>query len=56
MAWKLDRDKCIKCGGCVAVCPFQALELVNFPEVDDRCTSCKTCEAACPMRAIKVEK
>ena len=56
MAWTLDKGKCIRCGGCVAVCPFQALELVNFPEVDGRCTGCKICEAACPVRAIRVEK
>ena len=56
MVWRLDKGKCIKCGGCVAVCPFQALELVNFPEVNEKCVACRTCEATCPVRAIRVEK
>ncbi|MEM7813356.1 MAG: 4Fe-4S binding protein [Candidatus Aenigmatarchaeota archaeon] len=56
MTWALDKSKCLKCGGCVAVCPVGALELVNFPEVSSKCTSCQTCQWTCPVRAIKVEK
>ena len=57
MSWTLNMEKCMKCGACVAVCPFAALELVNFPENDvKKCTLCGTCEKVCPMRAIKVGK
>jgi len=57
MPWTLNREKCMKCGACVAVCPFAALELEHFPVNDvKKCTLCGTCEKVCPMRAIKVTK
>jgi ferredoxin len=57
MGWILNRDKCMKCGACVAVCPFAALELESFPENDPKkCTLCGTCEKVCPVSAIKVTK
>lgn len=57
MAWVLDKDKCLKCGGCVAVCPVGALELANFPEIDTKkCILCGICAKACPISAIKVMK
>jgi len=57
MAWGLNREKCLKCGACVAVCPFAALELESFPENDmEKCTLCGTCQKVCPVGAIKVEK
>ena len=57
MGWSVDKNKCLKCGGCVAVCPVGALELVNFPEVDTKkCVLCGTCEKACPVSAITVKR
>lgn len=57
MAWTLDKSKCIKCGGCVAVCPVGALELQTHPEIDTKkCVLCGSCAKACPIAAIKVER
>ncbi len=58
MGWKWDKNKCLRCGGCVAVCPTQALELTeNGIEWDEsRCIHCGICEEFCPVKAIKVKK
>lgn len=46
------------CGGCVSVCPVQALELrENVLYVDTKkCIDCGNCEKVCPAGAIKVVK
>ena len=57
MAWNIDSKKCMKCGGCVSVCPFAALELKEEIMNDRKlCTLCGICEKACPVDAIKVAK
>ncbi len=57
MSWKINNDVCVKCGGCVSVCPFGALELKDhIIHNDDLCTLCGICEKVCPVKAIKVEK
>lgn len=38
----IDQDLCIKCGKCVAVCPYNAIVKTTVP-----------CEDACPVGAIK---
>jgi len=55
--WKVNRDVCLRCGGCVAVCPVSALELrESGPEENGKCIACGTCEKVCPVRAITVKK
>lgn len=58
MSWKINREKCIRCGGCVGTCPVVAIELKESGIVNDtkKCTLCGICENACPVRAIKVDK
>ena len=58
MAWSVDREKCLECGGCVGVCPFSALELKSqgLSNDKDKCTLCGLCQKFCPVGAIKVEK
>ncbi|MBN2542716.1 4Fe-4S binding protein [bacterium] len=49
-----NRDLCIDCGGCVSVCPTQALTLFVKELIYDvdRCDYCGFCERACPYGAI----
>jgi NAD-dependent dihydropyrimidine dehydrogenase PreA subunit len=58
MVVKWNKAKCIRCGGCVGVCPKAALELeesgVTVNEKD--CINCGTCEKFCPVGALKVKK
>jgi ferredoxin len=57
MVWKIDNKICLRCGGCVSVCPFAALELKENVILDEElCTLCGICEKACPVSAIKVIK
>jgi len=62
-------DKCIGCGKCVEVCPYNAIELLeNTMEFEDLnleikqsyinsalCKGCGTCAATCPVGAISVK-
>ena len=51
----IDLDLCNACGNCVALCPVQAVELVNNKAVvvrPDVCTYCDVCETFCPEGAI----
>lgn len=50
----IDGDKCIGCGQCISVCPFNALSLVNGKAVLDEasCRNCRECIPACPTGAI----
>ncbi|MCK4327283.1 MAG: 4Fe-4S binding protein [Candidatus Diapherotrites archaeon] len=58
MPAEVNRSKCMICGGCVSVCPVQALELrENVLYVDTKkCIDCGNCEKVCPAGAIKVVK
>jgi len=54
----VDRTKCAYCGACIAVCKFNANELVETFLViyEDKCTVCMSCVKACPMGALSVEE
>jgi pyruvate formate lyase activating enzyme len=49
-------EKCLGCGTCVAVCPNNAIQLVNGKAIRDRelCTVCGTCVAACPNNVLEI--
>jgi MinD superfamily P-loop ATPase len=49
------KEKCVLCGGCVAVCVSNTITLTeNDLEIDEkRCTGCKACIIFCPMDAMK---
>jgi digeranylgeranylglycerophospholipid reductase len=52
----VDRSKCCFCGGCVSVCPVQALDLAeNYLVVDAACSECGLCLASCPVGALRLE-
>ena len=54
---KIDREKCFYCGGCVGVCPENALELKETElEVNRQvCTLCRDCIVFCPVNAIDTQ-
>ena len=57
MAVESDKSKCIYCGGCVAVCPQNALTLKEtFIECNDKCNDCGFCVKFCPVGALSFVK
>lgn len=54
---KVDRSKCLACGGCISVCPQDALSwYANKALVDEeKCISCAICIRTCPVGAISGE-
>ncbi|MBU5427732.1 electron transfer flavoprotein subunit alpha [Tissierella pigra] len=57
MAVKVIELKCIGCGKCVRVCPFDAINMVDKKaKINDKCTACGQCIEACPVDAIEKEE
>ena len=56
MPKKFDKEKCVSCSLCVALCPLEAFKLNNgtVEYLQSRCIDCENCIAAigCPRRAI----
>ncbi len=52
----IDKETCVDCGACTAVCAVGALKIdENYELVFDKelCLDCKLCVTACPARAIR---
>jgi len=54
---KVDNTKCLACGGCISVCPQDAIvwsgnKALVTPE---KCISCAICIRTCPVGAISGE-
>ncbi|MDR7856849.1 electron transfer flavoprotein subunit alpha [Tissierella sp.] len=57
MAVKVIEMKCIGCGKCVRVCPFDAINMMDKKAViNEKCTACGQCIEACPVDAIEKEE
>lgn len=57
-AWKINYSLCVKCGSCVAACPFGAMfsrEAERFPFKCDLCGGQPACAEACAFNAITLE-
>ncbi|MFQ6010446.1 MAG: ferredoxin [Candidatus Aenigmatarchaeota archaeon] len=57
---RVDKEKCIGCGACVAICPdvFEMKDgksVVKDPEACDKC-DCQAAADACPVEAITLEE
>lgn len=53
---QVDQKLCGLCGGCVAVCPYGALELFvsSLLIKIDLCTLCENCVIFCPVGALQM--
>ncbi|PKN04104.1 MAG: nitroreductase [Deltaproteobacteria bacterium HGW-Deltaproteobacteria-9] len=52
----IDSEKCIGCGLCVKVCPYETLSLVDGKArvTGDKSLNCGHCVAVCPVSAVSV--
>ncbi len=57
MAYKINQEKCLKCGACIGACPVEAISFKGNEVVIDKekCISCGTCTAVCPVGAPEVD-
>lgn len=53
---KVDNKKCLKCSGCIGICPVNALALKNEIKCNEKCTDCGLCIDFCPIGAISLNK
>ncbi len=53
----VDENLCLSCGGCVSVCPQDAVSLRNLIAYinPNKCISCEICANACAIGAIYME-
>ncbi|MCS6848547.1 MAG: 4Fe-4S binding protein [Anaerolineae bacterium] len=52
---RIDEQRCTGCGNCAALCPTQAVQVVNDKAVivrPEACVYCDVCETFCPEGAI----
>ncbi len=57
---RVDEEMCVGCGLCVALCPFEALKIVETEQgrrvqvIDAACMGCGVCAATCYRHAIGI--
>ena len=52
--FKVDNEKCIRCGTCVSVCPMNNIEIVDDKVTyNHNCEMCSACIHWCPQNAIQ---
>lgn len=58
--FKVDSEKCVKCGACVADCPTRIIKMPEgeIPQIkvedEEKCLKCQHCYTLCPMQAISI--
>ena len=57
-AFVVDEDLCYGCGACIALCPTNALDLVDRLAVVEQsdCTLCEFCIPSCPVFALSIDE
>ncbi len=55
---RVDREKCLACGGCISVCLQDAISMIASEALvnKDKCISCEICIKICPVGAISWEE
>ncbi|HEX55282.1 MAG: 4Fe-4S ferredoxin [Candidatus Altiarchaeales archaeon] len=50
----INHNKCLYCGGCIGICPSNAIELkeVRIHIDNDKCINCNNCIKFCPTGAL----
>ena len=59
MALIISHPRCVSCGGCVGVCPVDALNLEEGRDINvdnSKCIDCAICVRFCPVGALEVQK
>ena len=53
-----DDERCVGCGACAEICPFDAISVVDGRAVvdRDRCMGCGVCVAACSQSVLALER
>jgi len=53
----VNNDRCFGCAACIALCPVNALSLVNIMAIveEPTCTHCNLCIPACPVHALSID-
>jgi len=51
---EVSQEKCLMCGGCVSVCPKDAIEMREGYAfvIKEKCIGCDICVKVCPVEAI----
>ncbi len=54
---RVNRDLCSRCGICVNICPYSAVEMAaeEVRVVEVACEGCGACVASCPTGAMSLE-
>ncbi len=54
---KLEEKRCTKCGLCIMLCPYGAIELdgIRPTIIESLCEGCGICVSACPSKALELE-
>ncbi len=54
----IDTEKCIGCGACLNICPYNLVLMENYKAIfnddDAECTNCGNCVEKCPQEVITI--
>ena len=56
--FQVDDDRCFGCAACIAMCPVDALSLIDRLAIveEKKCTHCNYCIPACPVFALSIQQ